>query len=103
MNELGKNELVKIIIFKQEDLKKSGGFKKRSNIKELSETEFFDYLKQNSLHIKSQYFDAVGDILKYSDEVGYLLSGEYFKCSYRGIIIGTSTIVERYNNLINKA
>jgi len=40
-------EEIKIIIYGKEDLKKSGGFKIKNNVKEITKTEFFKYLKDS--------------------------------------------------------
>lgn len=80
---------MEIIIYAEEDLKKSGGFKKKNNVLKLSKEGFFKYLKENNLKIESEYFDIRGTIS----------NNKKFKCLYSGLIIGTSSIVEEFNKL----
>jgi len=75
-----------IIIYGREDLKKSGGFKKKNNVLEMTKTEFFKYLSDNFLNISSDYIDTAGSIS----------NGKRFRCSYNGLIIGTSGIVKEF-------
>ena len=76
-----------ITIFSNEDIKKSGGFKKKNNVLEMEKTTFFKYLKENNLNIFSDYFDRTGKIS----------NGKRFKCSYGNLIIGTSGLVKEFN------
>lgn len=78
-----------ITIFSNEDIKKSGGFKKKNNVLVKGKTEFFKYLKDNNLNITSDYFDHTGK----------LSNGKRFKCNYNNLIIGTSGIVEEFNKI----
>ena len=80
-----KNE-TQITIYGQEDIKKAGGFKKKNNVLEMGKTEFFKYLKENNLNISSNYIDVTGNIS----------NGKRFRCSYSGLIIGTSGIVKEF-------
>jgi len=79
--------MVEVLIYSREDVKKSGGFKKKFEQNWISKEEFFKYLKDNELNVKSQYFDITGDIS----------NGKRFRCSYNGMIIGTSGIVKEFN------
>ena len=76
-----------IRIFKQEDLKKDGQFKKKNNAKEMSEDRFKDYIKRNNLTVSYGYIDLIGDI---SD-------GSRFRCYYNDLIVGVSGIVKEIN------
>ena len=79
--------MTKIIIYKQEDIKKSGGFKKKNNVLEMNKETFFKYLKSNDLKINSQYIDLIGEIS----------NNKRFKCFYKNIVVGTSVIVKEFN------
>ena len=81
-------EEIQIIIYGREDLKKSGGFKKRNNVRTMSKTAFFIYLRESDLNIKSQYFDHIADIS----------NGKKFRCYWKKLMIGTSKICEEFNN-----
>ena len=84
----GMNKMTTIQVYTREDLKKSGGFKKKNNVKEFSQEEFFDYLRDNDLDIKSDYIDATGTIT----------DGSKFRAFMdNGLIIGTSGIVKELN------
>ena len=76
-----------ITIFSKEDIKKSGGFKKKNNILEMNKESFFKYLNENNLNIESEYIDRTGKIT----------NGKRFKCDFKGFIIGTSGIVKEFN------
>ncbi len=78
-----------ITIFSNEDIKKSGGFKKKNNVLIMNKTTFFKYLKSNNLNIASDYFDRTGKIT----------NGKRFKCDYNNIIVGTSGIVKEFDLL----
>jgi len=82
-------EEIKIIIYGKEDLKKSGGFKIKNNVKEITKTEFFKYLKDNNLNINSDYFDFTANVS----------NGKKFRSSFNNMIIGTSKICEDFNKL----
>ena len=82
-------EEIKVLIYGNEDLKKSGGFKKKNNVLELDKTAFFEYLKKDNLKINSQYIDHIGEIS----------NGKRFRCSYNNFIVGTSKIVKEYGDL----
>lgn len=77
----------KIITYSQEDIKKDGSFKKKNNIKQYDQTNFFIYLKENNLSINSNYIDITGNIS----------NGLRFRCSFNGLVIGTSGIVKDFN------
>jgi len=51
-----------IEIYSIEDVKKSGGFKKKNNVLRISKEDFFKYLKENDLNIQSEYIDSRGTI-----------------------------------------
>jgi len=76
-----------IQIYGREDLKKSGGFKKKNNVLIMSKTDFFKYLKENNLNISSDYIDRTGSIT----------NNKRFNCNYNNFIIGTSGIVKEFN------
>lgn len=78
-----------ITIFSNEDIKKSGGFKKKNNVLIMEKVEFLKYLKENNLNITSDYIDSTGKIT----------NGKRFKCDYNKLIIGTSGIVKEFNLL----
>lgn len=82
-----KDKETKILIYGQEDIKKSGGFKKKFIQNWITKTEFFKYLKENDLKINSDYFDITGNILN---------ENKKFRCSYNNLIIGTSGIVKEF-------
>lgn len=82
--------MTEILIYTQEDLKKSGGFKKNFKLNWISKEEFFKYLKENNLSIKSNYIDISGIIIN---------TDKFFRCSYNNFVIGTSGIVEEFLNL----
>ena len=77
-----------ILIYGEEDLKKSGGFKKKFKPNWISKTEFFKYLKENNLKINSNYIDISGNIININKR---------FRASYGNFPIGTSKIVEEFN------
>ena len=79
-----------IKVYEISDLKKDGSFKKKNNVKFYDEKNFFIYLTTNNLKISHGYFDITGNIS----------NGKKFKCSYGGLIIGTSAIVKEFNKLI---
>jgi hypothetical protein len=81
-----------IVVYGREDLKKSGGFKKKNNIKKYDKKNFFIYLKTNNLKINSQYIDHIGEIT----------NEKRFRCSYNNFIIGTSAIVKEFGELENE-
>jgi len=79
-----------ILIYENENIKKSGGFKKNFKPNWINKEDFFKYLKENNLNIKSNYFDITGN----------LSNNKIFRCSLEnGFIIGTSGIVEEFNKL----
>ena len=79
-----------VLIYGEQDLKKSGGFKKSFKLNWITKEAFFKYLKENNLNINSNYIDVTGNILNINKR---------FRCSYNGFIIGTSGIVKEFNNL----
>jgi len=82
----------KILIYGQEDLKKSGGFKKKNNCLEMGKEDFFKYLKENDFKIISCYIDISGKILNMEGEIL-----KKFRCFLdNGWIIGTSGIVKEF-------
>ena len=80
-------EQTKVLIYGNEDIKKSGGFKKSFVENWINKEDFFKYLKENNLKINSQYIDHIGEIS----------NNKRFRCSYKNFIIGTSKIVEEFN------
>ena len=83
----GMNKMVEVLIYTQDDLKKSGGFKKKFDNNWISKEDFFKYLKENELKISYGYIDVTGSIS----------NGKKFKCSHMGMFIGTSGIVKEFN------
>ena len=75
-----------ISVYGKEDVKKSGGFKKKNNVKFYDKTNFFIYLKSNDLKITSNYIDITGNVS----------NGKRFTCSYNGLPVGTSGIVKEF-------
>ena len=82
--------MMKILIYTREDLKKSGGFKKRFNQEWITKDEFFQYLSENDLKLTKPYMDSYGIIS----------NDELFRCNYKGMIIGTSKIIEEFGELL---
>jgi len=78
-----------ISIYGKEDLKKSGQFKKKNNVKVMTKEDFFIYLKKNNISIKPDYFDITAK----------MSNGKKFKGSYCNIIIGTSKICNDFNKI----
>jgi len=78
--------MVEVLIYTQDDLKKSGGFKKKFEKNWILKEDFFKYLKENKLNISYAYCDVTGNIS----------NGKEFRCSYNGMIIGTSGIVKEF-------
>ena len=84
----------KVLTYCKEDLKKSGGFKKKFVQNWITKEDFFKYLKENNLNINSDYVDLTGNIFNKEGEVL-----KRFRCSLdNGFIIGTSGIVKEFNN-----
>ena len=79
-------EETQVTIYGKEDLKKSGGFKKKNNVLLMGKTAFFKYLKSNGLTIEADYYDSQGNIS----------NDKKFKCSFSGLIVGTSSIVKEF-------
>jgi len=77
-----------VLVYGREDLKKSGGFKKKFNVNWISKEEFFKYLKENKWTINSDYIDITGNIS----------NGKRFRCSYGGMVIGTSGLVKEFTS-----
>jgi len=82
---------IKITIYTNDDLKKSGGFKKKNSVVEMGKEDFFKYLKENNLNINSDYVDYAGSILNSEGD-----KFKRFSCSYSGLVIGTSGIVKEF-------
>jgi len=76
-----------VLIYGEESLKKSGGFKKKFKPNWISKTDFFKYLRENNLSINSNYIDISGNILN---------TNKRFRCSYGNIIIGVSGLVKEF-------
>ena len=78
-----------VLVYGQEDLKKSGGFKKKFVQNWINQEEFFKYLKENNLSIDSNYIDITGNIS----------NGKRFRASYGSMIVGVSGIVKEYKEV----
>jgi len=74
---------MKITIFNNNDLKKTGGFKKKNNIKEFEKQEFKQYIKNNNLTLSKGYID----------NIGYISNNQMFKCNHNNMIIGVTSII----------
>jgi hypothetical protein len=46
---------MKITIFRDSDLKKAGGFKKKNKVKEMNKDEFKTYIKTNNFNLTKGY------------------------------------------------
>jgi len=79
-----------VLIYGQEDLKKSGGFKKKFKPNWINKTDFFKYLKDNNLNINSNYIDISGNILNINKR---------FRCSFNNMVIGVSGLVKEFNEM----
>lgn len=75
---------MEIQVYGKEDIKKSGGFKKKNNVKLLTEKEFKDYVKSNNLTLSKGYID----------DLGFLSNEKRFRCFYNNIIVGVTKIIE---------
>ena len=71
-------------IYSDDDLKKTGGFKKKNNSFTMTKEEFKQHVKDNKLTMTKAYIDAVG----------FLSNGLKFRASYNNIMIGVSGIIE---------
>ncbi len=78
-----------IEIYSIEDVKKSGGFKKKNNVLRISKEDFFKYLKENDLNIQSEYIDSRGTIS----------NDKRFRCFSDNFMIGVSSIVKEFKEL----
>ena len=78
-----------VLVYGKEDITQKGKFKKRNSAINMSKTDFFKYLKENNLNITSCYIDITGEIT----------NKKRFRCSYKGLIVGTSGIVKEFNEL----
>lgn len=74
---------MEITIFNNSDIKKSGGFKKKNNIQKMNKTEFKQYVKTNNLTLSKGYID----------NKGFLSNGNMFICSYNGLMVGVTGII----------
>jgi hypothetical protein len=74
-----------ITIFRREDLKKTGGFKKKNNLKMMNIKEFKQYIKTNKLTLTKGYID----------NIGYISNEEMFKCNYKGLIVGVTKTIQQ--------
>jgi len=83
---------MKIQVFGKDDVKKSGGFKKKNNVKNLTEQEFKDYVRSNNLVLSKGYID----------DKGFLSNGLRFRCFYNNLIVGVSKIVEELNSVVKE-
>ena len=81
-----KEQQTQVLIYGEEDLKKSGEFKKKFVLNWINKEDFFKYLKENNLKISSNYIDITGNIS----------NNKKFRCSYKGFIVGTSGIVKEF-------
>jgi len=83
---------MKILIYDKSNLKVNGSFKKNFSFKYnyLSQEDFFKYLKENNLNIKSNYIDITG----------LISNNKIFRCYIdEGLIIGVSGLVKEFEVL----
>jgi len=74
-----------ITTFSNKDLKKSGGFKVKNNIKKYDKTNFKIYVKTNNLKLSKGYID----------NIGFIDNGLMFKCNLdNSIVIGVTKIIQ---------
>ena len=78
-----------IKIFRKEDLKKDGLFKKKNNVKLMNEEEFINYVRTNKLTLSKGYIDITG----------FISNGEMFKCSYNNMMVGVTGIINKVNEV----
>jgi len=88
MNEDSK---VKVLVYNANDITKNGKLKKKNNARDMTEEEFIKYIMENKFNLSKGYIDLVGYI--------GLSNGERFKCSYSGIVIGVSGIMNKIEQL----
>jgi hypothetical protein len=81
---------MKITIYSNDDIKKSGGFKKKNNILVLDDDKFIQYILDNQVLLTKGYIDYKG----------FISNGLFFKCEHKGIIIGVTGIIERVNKIL---
>jgi len=75
---------MKIVLFGKNDVKVSGGFKKKNNVKEFDEQGFKAYVKENNLALSKGYID----------NIGYTSNDLRFRCYYNDMIIGVTKLIE---------
>ena len=80
-----------IVVYSGNDIKKDGKLKKKNNAKLYDETNFFIYLRQNSLNISYGYVDVIGDVSNGLKFRCYLNYGELNQ-----MIIGCSGLVKKF-------
>ena len=80
---------MKITIFKDSDLKKCGGFKKKNNISILNKEEFFKYLLENNLSLSKGYID----------NIGFISNSKKFKCNFKGFMVGVTSLINEFEGL----
>ncbi len=78
---------MKIEVYSEKDLKKSGGFKKKNNVLTFSKDEFIKYINDNKLEVSKGYIDLVGSIS----------NGLKFRCYYNNFVVGVTKIIEECN------
>jgi len=75
---------MKITIFRDSDLKKAGGFKKKNKVKEMNKDEFKTYIKTNNFNLTKGYIDLIG----------FISNGEKFRCYYKNMVVGVTNLIE---------
>ena len=79
--------MTQVTIYNKSDIKKSGGFKKKNNVKIMDKEEFISYVKDNDLTLSKGYIDITG----------FISDGSRFRCSYKGIVVGVTGIMKEVN------
>jgi len=74
---------MKIVLFTDKDTKKNGQLKQKNNAKEMNEEEFKQYLKENKLSLSKGYIDLIG----------FISNGLKFRCYYKGMIVGVTSLI----------
>ena len=75
---------MKITVYSKTDIKKNGQLKVKNNSKEMTKEEFTNYVIDNNLIMSKGYIDLIG----------YLSNEKMFKCSYQGMVIGVTGIMD---------
>lgn len=77
--------MLKIIMYKDEDYTIKGVLKKNNAVLTFSEEEFIIYIKDNNLTLTKPYMDTYG----------LISNGFKFRCSYMGLMVGTTSIIDK--------